>query len=503
MIKAYSYNRVSTKDQEREGHSIPAQVDSTQTYAKRHDIEIVREFKEADSAGKAGRKLFGEMLELLKRDSSVRTVLVEKTDRLYRNFFDQVKLADLDVDIHFVKDGRIIGKNSRPSDKFAHDIETAQARYYVNNLSEDVKKGQRQAAKEGKYPGGMVSIGYLRNRLTKTIDIDPLRAPIIRNLFELYAQGNQSLDDLHSFAKQARLTYPRSGRVIARSEIERMLKKEFYTSKFIWNGILYPGNHPAIVDPHLFDKVQKAFQRRSNGKFAVRDFTFGRLIACECGCLVTAEVKKGKYIYYHCTGYGHRHKKVYVPESVLNGQFAGVVKKATLPLDWYEYMKTKLELERSSARIQLACERERLESSRDKIMTCMKKAFQAHIDGTVDDNFFKEVHNDQQRELDALNYRLANLQESVENDFDIALQTIELSHQAESLYVRANPDQKRHLLTSILSNSVLNGATLSATYRKPFDLLAKGIESENMRRGRDSPLRQWRISLRGFQLHCK
>ncbi len=401
--------------------------------------------------------------------------MVEKTDRLYRNYKDRVLIDDLEVEIHFVKDGRIIGKDSRPSDKFAHDIETAQARFYLNNLSEEVKKGQRQKAKQGSYPGGVVPIGYIRNKLNKTIELDPERAPIIRALFELYAQGDKSIDNAHEFARKARLTYPRSGRLIARSEVERLLKKVFYTGKFYWNEVLYPGDYAGLVDPHLFDRVQAAFGSRTNGRFSSRDFPYSRFVTCgECGLAVTAEIKKEKYVYYHCTGYGNKHKRVYVPESTFDREFAGIVGKVTLPFEWYDYLKTCLEHELGHRRIRIARERERLETLRDNIQTSMKKAFQAKLDGLVSDEFFKAVHNDYQSELDGVNYRLANLCESVDADFDIAMQTIELSHQAESLFVRANRDQKRRLLKSVLSNCELIGTTLCPTYNKPFDILAKG-----------------------------
>ncbi len=483
MIKAVIYARVSTKDQEREGYSIPAQLELLRTYARRHKIEVVREFLESDSAGKAGRKQFGNIVTLLQKDSSIKVILVEKTDRLYLNFKDRVLIDDLDVEIHFVKDGRVIGKNSRPSDKFAHDIETAQARFYLNNLSEEVKKGQRQKARQGSYPGGAVPLGYMRNKLNKSIELDPERTPVIRTLFEMYAQGDKSIDNLHEFAKLARLTYPRSDRVIARSEIERMLKKVFYTGKFYWNDLLYQGDHPTLVNYDLFERVQNVFKCRTTGKFSVRNFMFSRLITCgECGNAVTAEIKKEKYIYYHCTGYGNKHKRVYVPEAVFDREFSRIVGKVTLPYDWYDYLKACLQHKFGQRKIRLARERERLELARDKIQTNMKKAFQAKLDGVVSDEFFKSVHNDYQRELDAANYRLANLSKSIDADFDIAMKTIELSHQAESLYLKANPDQKRRLLKSVLSNCYLKGATLCPIYSKPFDILVKGLESQNMRR---------------------
>ena len=116
----------------------------------------------------------------------------------------------------------------------------------------------------------------------------------------------------------------------------------------------------------------------------------------------------------------------------------------------------------------------------------IKKDYQDKLEGTVSEEFFKEVYNDYQKQLDAVNYRLSSLAESVDADFDLAMKTIELSHRAESLYLNANPDQKRRLITSLLSNCILDGVTLIPTYQNLFSIIAKGIESENMRRGRDS-----------------
>ncbi|RKX26311.1 MAG: recombinase family protein, partial [Candidatus Zixiibacteriota bacterium] len=435
MVNAVIYARVSTKDQEREGYSIPAQLRILREYGDKNGFKIVREFWESESAGKAGRKAFSEMVNLIRTDPSIRVILVEKTDRLYRNFKDQVLIDDLGIDIHFVKDNRVIGKKSKPSDRFVHDIETAQARFYLNNLSQEVKKGQQQKALQGSYPGGMVPIGYHRNPLTKQIELDSERAPLVRQLFELYAEGDKSIDDLLIFVRQALLCYPRSGRTMARSEIERLLKKEFYTGKFAWNGVLYQGDHPAIIDRFVFERVQGAFKARSNGRFTKRQFTFSRLMTCGvCGSAITAEIKKNRYVYYHCTGYKKSHPVTYLPERSVDQQFGQIVSAATIPHDWYEFIRDSLDHELGVARARQAHQRERLELERDKVQTSMKRAFQSHLDGVVSEEFFQGVYNDLQRQLDGLNYRLSHLAESIEENIDLAREAIELSYQAESLY---------------------------------------------------------------------
>ena len=73
-----------------------------------------------------------------------------------------------------------------------HDIHVAVAKHYVENLKEEVKKGMREKAEEGIYPG-RAPIGYRNNSLTRSIDVDPERAPMVKRIFELYASGEHSL----------------------------------------------------------------------------------------------------------------------------------------------------------------------------------------------------------------------------------------------------------------------------------------------------------------------
>ena len=143
------YARVSSKEQEREGFSIPAQLKLLRDYAKKKGFEIVEEYSDAETAKKAGRTNYNAMLAFLKANTEIRTVLVEKTDRLYRNFKDYVTLEDYDLEVHLVKEGSIISKNSKSHDKFIHGIKVFMAKNYIDNLSEEISKGLKEAVEEG------------------------------------------------------------------------------------------------------------------------------------------------------------------------------------------------------------------------------------------------------------------------------------------------------------------------------------------------------------------
>ncbi len=147
------YARVSSREQEQEGYSIPAQLKLLREYASKNGLLISEEFVDVETAKISGRKRFGEMVQFFKRNPSCRTVLVEKTDRLYRNFKDYVILEDLDIEIHLVKESQIISKDAKSQAKFIHGIYLVMARNYSENLRDEVKKGLREKAEQGIYPG--------------------------------------------------------------------------------------------------------------------------------------------------------------------------------------------------------------------------------------------------------------------------------------------------------------------------------------------------------------
>ena len=136
-IKAVTYCRVSSVEQEK-GFSISAQKELLNQFAEKHNIEIVKEFSEAETAKNAGRHKFNEMLQFLKKNSEVNTILVEKTDRLYRNFKDYV---DLDVDktgynVYLVKEGVVLTSQSSSHEKLMHGLKVLIAKNFIDNLRE-------------------------------------------------------------------------------------------------------------------------------------------------------------------------------------------------------------------------------------------------------------------------------------------------------------------------------------------------------------------------------
>lgn len=82
------YARVSSKEQEKEGFSIAAQLKLLRDYALAEGIRVAEEYVDVETAKQAGRSSFGEMVDYLRQHPEAHIILVEKTDRLYRNLKD-------------------------------------------------------------------------------------------------------------------------------------------------------------------------------------------------------------------------------------------------------------------------------------------------------------------------------------------------------------------------------------------------------------------------------
>jgi len=191
MKQAVSYVRVSSKEQKNEGYSIPAQKKLLENYAKANDFKIVKTFEDDETAKNAGRTNFNKMVEYIRESKNVDTVLVEKTDRLYRNFKDYVTIDDLDVTVYLVKENEKIGKDASSHQKFMHGIKVLMAKNYIDNLSEEVQKGYQQKAESGVYPCSTPPLGYRLEKIDgRSMPVpDENNRALVGKMFEYYSSG--------------------------------------------------------------------------------------------------------------------------------------------------------------------------------------------------------------------------------------------------------------------------------------------------------------------------
>ena len=320
MKEAVIYARVSSKEQELEGFSIPAQLKFLREYACKNEFHVAQEFIDVETAKVTGRKRFGEMLAFLSRNPRCRILIVEKTDRLYRNFRDCVALEEMDVEIHLPKEGQIISKEAKSQAKLMHGIQVVIARNYIENLKEEVKKGMREKAEQGIYPS-RPPIGYQNNKLEHTIEVDPRKAPIVCRMFDLYASGKHSSASVRTAVKDE------FGIDLAKGYINKVLKNPFFKGQFWWDEKPYLGTHTPLVSPECFERVQAVIRGHNKPHFRSHNFAYRGLLTCAYdNCKVTAEIKKEKYTYYRCTFFRGKCDLPYFREEELGDRLAQIVK---------------------------------------------------------------------------------------------------------------------------------------------------------------------------------
>src|SRR3989338_8771899 len=210
-MKYFLYARKSTDTEDKQVLSIQSQLTEVREYAKKENLEIVQEFQEAKTAKSPGRPIFNEMIKRIEKGEAS-GIIAWHPDRLARNSIDGGKI------IYLVDTGDIIDLrfptyrfDNSAQGKYMLSIAFGQSKYYIDNLSENVKRGFRQKIRRGEYPG-FAPLGYTNYIKNHSIAIDPDKAPFIKKVFELYAAGNYSLEELlkevHRWGLSARTGKP-------------------------------------------------------------------------------------------------------------------------------------------------------------------------------------------------------------------------------------------------------------------------------------------------------
>lgn len=475
--KAVIYARVSSREQEKDGYSIPAQLNLLRNYAKNKNFKIVKEFEDVETAKQSGRTYFNEMLKLLKKDKEIKAILVEKTDRLYRNLPDYVTLDTYNIDIHFVKEGTIISPNSHSSEKFMHLIKLGMAKQYIDNLSEEVKKGQRQKAEQGEFPS-KPPFGYQRLN-TKLIEPEPQAAKYVQRAFELFAEGGISLDKLRYRLNDEGFIYKKETPVMVKSMMDKVLKNIFYIGEFEYSSRRYNGTHQTIISRELFYKAQTAFKKDNKPLYRNdHNFMFAGLLRCEeCGCSIVAEIKKGKYVYYHCTGGkgSCSQKSQYIREELIEEQVFEAVKKIHVDKEqaaWIiEALKKANELKNDFQEDRVEALQVQCKRLRERI----NKIYIDKLDGIVSEEFWREKHNEWNNQLFKLQDIIKSFEVANKNYIEAAINILNIAQEASEIYSKATPAVKTEILKSLLSNFFMKDGKVSYTYKEPFDILAKGL----------------------------
>jgi site-specific DNA recombinase len=399
----FLYVRKSTDVEDKQVRSIEDQLAVLRALAKEQGLVITEEFIEKQSAKRPGRPVFANMLRRIEQGEA-QGILCWKLDRLARNPVDAAQISWL-LQEGIIQNIQTHDRVYRSADNvLMMSVEFGMANQYVRDLSTNVKRALNEKVKRGEYPS-FAPVGYMNDLRTKTIIVDRKNAKIVREAFELYAEGNSRLEDIATlFAKNGIVSG--GGRPLKRDRISYTLSNPIYYGHFRYAGELYEGKHTPLISKKLWDKAQAVLKERGRPQYKMENDPrplCGLLKCGECGCGITAEMKTKhqkngnlhNYTYYRCTKKKGHCSQPCIREEVLATELSETIKPYALPSDWAaELLKLADADERESVQSSATAS----QALRDEI-TAISQKLQRLLAAYLDQDIEREAYRSEKANL--------------------------------------------------------------------------------------------------------
>jgi DNA invertase Pin-like site-specific DNA recombinase len=455
MKKAIVYIRVSTDDQASEGHVSPeVQRNLCFGEAKAHNYKIIKIFKDLGySGGTIKRPGLIAMLDKIKEDSTIEALFVQHTDRLARDTGIHTTIRNEfrknNVEIFSSVQGGFI-KDS-PDGNLLDTVLAAINTHQREMVSYKTRESLLHKAKQGWLPT-LAPLGYKNTEVKeeKIISIDSKKAPLIKELFRLYASGN------YSAAQLSDLLYPKGlgsyyNKKIYPSKIYEILRNKFYIGELHYGDIhLTKANHKPIIDKKLFQAVQEMINfknkyacRQRKHNFLLRGFIFCYV----CGNRYTAEkhVKKGKS-YYRCSGSACSAKSKFVPVNILEKLIEEKFKTIEFSTDFVNLVVNKVKLIYKKRREQVSSEKQILINKRRAVERKLEVIEDKLVNGTLSDKAFTRINQKYEVKIEKIDEEISDLEVVRKINTDEIKKILLLARNVYRAYTQADKEFKRYYL---------------------------------------------------------
>ena len=501
-MKAVILTRVSSTEQEY-GKSLDAQLEQGKEYVNKKGFEVVRTDRIIESSTKGQRKDFTEMMDFIRAQKEPIALIVHTVDRFQRRFNESVELLPLiekgRLELHFVSNGLIIHKDSPPSDLMMWDFNVVAARAYVLQLSTNTKRGLKKKIEDGEWPT-QAPLGYLNylDGKKKCIKIDTERAPLIKKMFEDFATGTYNIREIFLKMRKAGLRHRRvggvgNGQLVCKNTIYRILTNPFYSGTMLvkkdGKRQRVKHNYERLISEELFQRCEdiRLGRKKKCFRYGQTPFIFRGLIRCGCGRAITPYIRKGKYIYLKCTRFRAETFCTNGPivEAVALDSVKEAINKVKIDREGAEAIRKYLEDKNKTGYSEQLKDHE---TTAKAIAANKKKAdnlLDMRMELLISDDVFKEKLKVLEDEKAALEAKQTEKPIN-EQDFMVALdEVLYFLEHAWEMFKSSQFDGKRIIISSLLSNLVLQDKKVNFTYRKPFNLFVEGFNCPISYRERD------------------
>ena len=478
MIKYFIYCRKSTENEEKQALSIEAQLVELREYARQNKLLVVREFTETQTAKEPGRPVFNKMLTQIE-EGRASGILAWNPDRLARNSIDGGRI------IYLVDTGKIQSLKfptfwfePTPQGKFMLSVSFGQAKYYTDNLRENILRGIRQKLRRGELPA-KAPLGYFNEPRLRTIEPDPKTFNKVKNILRAFATGNYTLTQIQSKMFSLGLV-GNDGKPLHLSTIQGILTNPFYYGMFKYRGELYQGSHKPMILKKLFDKIQQAL--RDNGKprkKREKKFLFLNFARCgNCGYMITAEqhIKKSglKFIYYHCT-YKSKIQKCnqrrFLREEELAKQVKNYIQKVSLSDDWRDRFLARVEQWEKQENQSSLVFAQNLKKEISAIKTKMERLTDAYLAEALELSEYQQTKNALMAEKKTKEEKLSDFERKGNHWLELTQNWVLFANQAKNLASSENFSEMKNFLKKIGLNRTIRDQKLCVNFKKPWNYL--------------------------------
>src|SRR3989344_1800874 len=482
MKKFFLYIRKSTDEDDRQVLSLESQEFELNELARREHLIVVETFRESQTAKCPGRPIFNQMLDRMERGEA-EGILAWHPLCLARNSIDGGKV------IYFVDTLKIVALKfptfwfeATQQGKFMLSVAFGQAKYYTDNLRENILRGIRQKIRRGEL-SAKAPLGYFNEPRLRKIEPDKKTFNKVKECLGAFATGQFTLTGIQRKMFSLGLVGARSGKPLVLASVEHIFKNPFYYGHFQYRGEVHQGSHKPMISKKLFDKIQEALV--ANGKPRKKRGEKGLLykgfaVCGECGYAITAERKIKKsglvYHYYHCT-FKSRTQKCsqtrFLREEELTRQVQDMVQKVSLPDEWRDAYLKKLESENADVRHSSDLLVQNLKNDIFPVSARLSRLTDAYLNEALELREYLERKNALTAEKRTLEEKLSDFERKGSHWLELMRNWILEANQARNLIKQENLSGMKDFLADIGSNRRVAAGTLLAEFKMPWRDLAE------------------------------
>lgn len=479
----FIYCRKSMEDEDRQVLSLESQRSEVDRLCGLHpDMRIVAIFEEQRSAKTPGRPVFDEMMRRIEQGEA-EGIVAWHPDRLARNSVDGGAITYL-LDRGKLKDLKFpaYSFDNTAQGKFMLQIMFSYSKYYVDSMSDNIRRGMRRKLELGVLPN-RPPVGYRNDKVQKTVVEDPETFRTVRKMWDLALTGCYGPEQIRKLAKdrwgfRTPVRKRSGGTPIALGTIYKLLSNPFYAGLIVWSGKTYPGKHRAMVTMDEFERVQAIFGRPVRPQPQKHVFAYTGLIRCgSCGCSVTAEHKVNRhgqrYVYYHCTRKRGPCSERAVELRELEKQIHAFLRRLQTPSALHLWLIEQISFRAQGHDAEEASHIAALEQVLADTDRSLQTLTDLRVRDLVTDDEFVEKREKLKRDKIRLRQQVEERRADGAHWFEPARALLSFSNLAVSWFERGTAEQKRLILASIGSNLTLSNKILSIQAAEPFERIPK------------------------------